>query len=366
MDNLQKIGKIEAIAILIVITINQIITNLPNIIIINTGSSAWINVIYITIVAVLFCILICKLFKPFPTSDIIDISEFLGGKFLKNIIGIAYALFFIFITGITLRYLTNSLKLIYFQQAPIIFLLLLFLIPSVISSKLGSAAVCRVNLIFTPIFIFSIFLVVISTSKNFSTEGLVPILGYGFKETFLIGLNNIFAFSGLSYLYFLIPKLKNPDKFKKIALSSTIISAIYLFLTIISLLMLFPFITFSEELLSIYLLSRIIEFGRFFQRVDALFIFIWILSFLSFLSFTFNIIADIFKKLFKLKAHKELIYSISSLIFGVSLITTNIANIKFIQNIVFKCLVISLVFIIVPIILILANLKLKRRKYNEN
>lgn len=366
MDSLQKIGKFEAISILIVITINQIITNLPNIIVVSAGSAAWINVIYTCIITVVFCLLICKLFKPFSSNDILDISEFLGGKFLKTAVGIVYALLFTFITGITLRYLTNSLKLIYFPKAPIVFLLLIFLIPTVISARRGSAAVCKVNLIFTPIFLISILVVVFATIKDFSIEGFLPILGFGAKQTFLVGLNNSFSFSGFAYLYFLIPKLKNPDDFKKIALSSVIISGIYLLLTVISLLMLFPFITFSDELLSIYLLSRVIEFGRFFQRVDAIFILIWILGFFSFLAFSFNIISDILKKILNLKAHREMIYSTASLIFGIALITTNIAFIKFIQNIVFKYLVISIVFIISLTVLILANLKQKRRKYNES
>ena len=114
MDSLQKIGKFEAISLIIMITINQIIFNLPNTIILNTGSSAWLNVIVISIIAILFSLLICKLFKKFPTQDIVDVSEYLGGKILKAIVGILYILFFIFIAGIFLRYLASSLKLIYF------------------------------------------------------------------------------------------------------------------------------------------------------------------------------------------------------------------------------------------------------------
>ena len=103
MDLIQKIGKLEAISIVVMITINQIILNLPNAIIINNGSSSWLNVIYISIIAIIFCLFVCKLFKPFPSKDILDISQYVGGKLLKTIIGILYILFFIFITSILLR-----------------------------------------------------------------------------------------------------------------------------------------------------------------------------------------------------------------------------------------------------------------------
>ena len=55
MSTSQKIGTIEAIALIVIIIINQIILNLPNTIITSTGSSSWLNVIYITIIAIIFC-----------------------------------------------------------------------------------------------------------------------------------------------------------------------------------------------------------------------------------------------------------------------------------------------------------------------
>ena len=366
MSSLQKIGKIEAVSLLIMITITQIIFNLPNTIIVNTGSSSWINVIYISIICLLFCFLICKLFKPFTNSDIVDISEFLGGKTLKIIISILYIAFFIFSASIILRYFASSLKLIYFENSPLVFLLLLFLIPVVIVARLGIKPIAHVNLIITPVLLLSLLVILFSTFTDFVPERIYPILGFGAKETFLIGINNIFAFSAFAYLYFIIPYLKNPDKFKKIAISSTIISAVYLFLSVLCLIMVFPFISFTEEMLSIYLLTRIIEFGKFFQRVDAIFIFIWILSTLSFLAISTDIVATIFKKITKIKHDREMVYSIASLIFVFSFIYNDIAIIKFIQNIVFKYVTIILVFIISLIILIFANIKLKRRHSNAN
>lgn len=366
MDSLQKIGKFEAASIMIMVTITQIVLNLPSCIIINTGSSAWLNVLYVSVIAILFCLFICKLFKPFSNSDIVDISEFLGGKVLKFIIGFLYIVFFIFLTSVVIRYFASSLKLIYFENSPLVFLLLLFLIPAIVVARIGIKAMSKVNLIITIILSFSLLIILFSTSKDFILEQIYPIMGFGVDKTFLSGISNIFAFSSFAYLYFLIPMLNNPDEFKKIAISSTIISAIYLFLSVICLLMVFPFISFTDEMLSVYLLTRIIEFGKFFQRVDAIFIFIWILSTLSFLAFTTHIISNIFKKITNISDNREMIYCITNIIFALALVYKNIAVLKYMQNIVFKYSTIILVFIISLIILIFANLKLKRRNSNAN
>ncbi len=362
MNVLQKIGKLEAIALIVMISMNQIFLNLSNIIIVNVGSSAWINVIVISIAAILFCLLINKLFKPFPAHDIVDVSEYLGKKTLKTIIGLLYILFFIFISAIILRYLTNSLKLIYFEKSPLTFLLILFLIPVVFALRLGIKPISRVNLIFIPVVLISMLIILFSTVKDFVPQRIFPILGFGANETFITGLNNIFTFSAFAYLYFLIPLLKNPEDFKKVAISSIIISAVYIFLSVICLIMMFPFISFTDEMLSIYLLTRLIEFGKFFQRVDAIFVLIWILSAFSFLSITIEFSNRILKKLVNLKTHKEIAYSICAIIFSLALSFANLSTIKFMQNEILRYFVITLVFVISLIILILANLKLKKEK----
>ena len=200
MESLQKISRFEAYALLIIVTINQIIFNLPSIIIMNIGSSSWINVIFVSIIALLFFLLIYKLFKPFPSKDIIDISEFLGKKPLKIIIGILYVLFFIFISAIFLRYSTHSLKLIYFKKTPLVFLMILFLIPILFACKLGIKPLARVTLILTPIVLFSMAIILFSTIKDFVPQRIFPILGFGTKQTFIFGINNIFTFSCIGYL----------------------------------------------------------------------------------------------------------------------------------------------------------------------
>ena len=362
MNVLQKIGKLEAIALIVMVSMNQIFLNSSNIIIVGTGSSAWINVIVISVIALLCCLLICKLFKPFPTKDIVDISEYLGNKILKTIIGTLYILFFMSISAIILRYLTNSLKLIYFEKSPIVFLLILFLIPVVFAVRLGIKPISRVNLIFIPIVLISMIIILFSTANHFVPQRIFPILGFGVNETFLIGLNNIFTFSAFAYLYFLMPLLKNPEDFRKIAITSITISAIYIFLSVICLIMMFPFIAFTDEMLSIYLLTRLIEFGKFFQRVDAVFVLIWILSAFSFLAITLEFTNRILKKLLNLKTHKELSYSICAIIFSLALSLANISNIKFMQNDILRYFVISLIFVLSLIILLLANLKHKKEK----
>ena len=71
-----------------------------------------------------------------------------------------------------------------------------------------------------------------------------------------------------------MPLLKEKKDFKKVTIISMILSIIFLLFITTTLILTFPFIIKSEEMMSAYLLVRILEFGVFFQRMDALFIFL--------------------------------------------------------------------------------------------
>ena len=123
-----------------------------------------------------------------------------------------------------LRNFCEGLKVIYYPFTNIIYIILLFIIAIAITNKLGFNSTIKTTALIFPFIMLSIILLFVGNLKNFSFEKLFPILGDGFKSTFILGLSNIGAFSGISYLYFLPPLLKDPSKFKKISILSIILS----------------------------------------------------------------------------------------------------------------------------------------------
>ena len=107
--DIRKIGSFEAIALVCIVITNQILLNIPETIIQQTGSSAWINVIFISIVAIAFTLIVCKLFEKFTGKDILDVSEYVGGNTLKFIMGFVYIVIIILISATLLGYFSESL-----------------------------------------------------------------------------------------------------------------------------------------------------------------------------------------------------------------------------------------------------------------
>ena len=353
----QKIGNIEAIALILAVMINHIILNLPKSIIQSTSSGAIVNVIFITLVAFGIVYLICQLLKNFPGLDIFDIAKFLGGKWLKIVIGILFVCYLIFTVGIILRSFSETLKIIFFPRTPVQVIMLLLLIAIVIVNKLGFRPIARCNLFFIPIILFSILFIFIANFGNYTIQRIFPLLGNGMVTTFLSGLSNLFAFGGISYLYFIPPYLKEQKDYSKIAFSAVGISAIFLLMSVTTLLLIFPLVTSSEEILPLYLTSRFIEFGRFFQRLDAVFVFIWIISMASYLSIAFYFATSIFQKVANLQFSKWIIGLFASISFGLALLPENLKQISFWENTVYKYIILVLVIGIGLSILIFANIK---------
>jgi len=362
MTSVEKIGKIETIALFITIISNNIILNIPTIILNTSSTGSWINIIYLTLICLFFILLICKFFKPFINSDILDVSKFLGGRTLKYIISFCYIVLFLFFSALCIRYFTHSLKIIYFNNTSLVSLFLLILIPAAIASRIGLKAVSGSNIIFVPITVTSLIVFFIASSRYFEWQNLFPALGYSAKQTFLTDITNLFAFNVVSYLYFLKPFLKSEKHYKKISIFAVVMCGLYLLISIITLLMTFSFITQTDETLSIYLVTRLISFGRFFQRIDALFIFVWILVILSFISLNLFIISYIIKKAANLKSHSELVYSAAALLFSIGLMFKDITTVKFVTANIYKFYAFILVFIVSFLVLLFGFIKKKRKK----
>ena len=203
-------------------------------------------------------------------------------------------------------------------------------------------------------------LILFSTLKDIVPQRIFPVLGFGTYKTFVSGFSTIFTFGSIAYLFFLMPVLKRPEDYKQTALFSIIISGIYMFFTVLCLIMVFPYAAFTDDTLSMYLLTRRITFGKFFQRIDAMFILFWILSVLVFLSMNLHFANTTLKKLINVKYSNELIYSLAFIIFAISLWYKSIVSMKFILNVYIKYAFIALCLILSFIIMLLAYLKHKR------
>lgn len=356
-----KIGTFEAIMLILSVVIVHTVLSLPKSLLNLTGSATFINIIYVSILAFIIIFIICKLLKNFPGMDLIDISEFLGNKTLKNIIGSIFIVYFTVSCSIFLRNFCECLQIVYYPSTNILFVILFFIIAMCIVNHLEFNASLKANLIIAPIVLISIILLFFANIRYFSFERMFPILGKGLFNTFVTGFGNIFAFNGIVFIYFLPPLLKEPDKLKKIAFTSVIISAIYIILAVSIILFMFPYFSEIDEVIPLYTAATYVEFGSFFQRLESIFLLIWMVAFACYLSITSKFAMHFFKKITNIRYIKPIIYPFALTILGIALSPKNYAVSHFFESEIYRYLMIGIVFVLSISILFLAYLKKKKK-----
>ena len=170
-----KLSAFEAISIILIITIAQIILDFPEYLVDKTGTGTVVNLAFLSILVLIFCTIISKIFKNFSNKDIIDISELVGGNFLKFLIGIIFIIFlFITIVSAILNFLF-LIRNIYFQNTNFLFILSIFIISIFISLNKGFYTIKKLSTILIGVLVLSIISLFFGDNGNFSSNNLVPI-----------------------------------------------------------------------------------------------------------------------------------------------------------------------------------------------
>ena len=170
-----KLSIFEAISIISIITIAQIILDFPEYLVDLTGTGTIVNIIFLSIIVLIFCIIISKIFKNFCNQDIIDISEIVGGNILKFIVS---SIFIIFLFIASISAISNFLYLIknvYFQNTNTLFILSIFIISIFLSLNKGFYTIKKISTILIGILVLSIISLFFGDNGNFSSNNLFPI-----------------------------------------------------------------------------------------------------------------------------------------------------------------------------------------------
>ena len=364
--NNAKIGNKEAIALLVTITFNHIILNITKTIIDTTDSASILNLLYISIITIIFTCIICYFLNKFPTSDIVDISKYLGGNILKWIIGLAYIAYFIFFAGALLHTGASALQIVYYPLTKIFYIILFFVIGAIIIANMKNNAIYRSTFILFPVIVTSLIFLFLSDTPYFNMEKIYPIFGNGIHVTFLTGISNMFAFQALGYIYFMPPILKEQNQLKKIAVNSIVLSSIFLILSVSIILLMFYGSMDTDEFFPLYSATQYIEYGSFFRRLDSLFVLIWVISFLSFLGIALHFSSNIFKKLTNVENKSFFVYLLGFALLLASIWPKNHSISNFCIDTLYKYAFFILIIGISFLILFLARIKQKKGETSDD
>ena len=300
-----------------------------------------------------------KFFFKFPNKDFFEISEYVGGKTLRNISYFLVALYLTTSVVLVLSEFNENIRNILFKNAPSEYINLLFIIGMFVGLLCGFKGIFRTSVIIAPIILLSLFYMFFSLFENIDITNYTPVFGDDAHDFFIKGIFRIEIFEGMFLILLLGGHITN---IKKATIGSFILVS-FIVLLISSLLFgIIAYPTSTENYFPFFELSRLISFGRFVQRVESLYTLIWLLAVYLYITLDTSFIVQIFSKAFNLKYYKRIIPLFCIIIFGITLLLKSYITVLSIRRFFINFVFPFLAYFYSLIIIIIANMKMKRRQ----
>ena len=362
MQNKISFGRWEAVTLLINVICTKLFLYYTRLTVEDAGTAGWIMTVYISLIVVVIYTVMIKFYKKFESKDILDIAEFTGGKLLKIITGLLITSILFYSTTAVLREFSEDMKVVSLPSSPLSYIMIFFIIGVVAGSYLGIEAILRYHAIIVPIIATGYVIILLGAIPQMDLTNILPIMGNGVNSIFGKGAFRITAYGELMLIFLLSPFLGSYKNVRSTGYIAIAFSSVFLIAGSLAYILTYPYPTSLESFLPIYQMARLINLGKFFQRVEAVFVFIWAMAAFIYLTATFYFMVYAFSKTAGLKYMRPLIFPFAILVFSAAFIPENLMEVIHAESQYFRKIGWLIIFAFIFIILAIARLRKKADK----
>ena len=314
--------KKEFSSLLITLMSAKLLLSYPLRLVKNSGPAAWIQVIFVTLLALLIFRMTVSFYER--KINIIDLIKSRLGKTAGVAAGlIVFGILFLNMMSIT-RIFPESVQIVLLQNTESDVTAAVFALTILIGAYLGIEALAQINYIFLPICGILLIVFVALLFPYYDISNLMPILGTGAFDVFVKGINGLSIFSDIIVLNILLAYSKNINEARDCGTRAIIISGAVALITTLIYSLIYPYPTSEKFILPMYQVTRMIHLTSFFNRFEAVFQFIWsILAFLYGAVYIY-LLCFVWQTTFGLKYLKPLIFPMVLLIMNCAMIPESI------------------------------------------
>lgn len=324
-----KFGPQEAICLTVITIVAKLFYTSPSIVSSLVGTAGWYMTLISVFVATIGFTFVYLLLKRFPGKNIIEIFEITFGRLFGFIFSTLLALLMVFIVAVRMREFSEVLKVYILPLTPISLVLILFIGTVVILNILGLETITRLSKLSIYIMVAGYFIVLILGTQNYNIHRLFPILGYGIGKTLYHGVIRSSVYGEVIILAVFAGSLQGIKHIKKIGFTSLLLSGFFISLSLLAFILTFPYYVAMEVTSPMYEMATLIDYGRFLQRVDPIFLFIMTVSSLISVSTVFYAFVSIYCKMFRIQDRKPVILAGSIISFALAIAQRSISDVIF-------------------------------------
>lgn len=326
MNKEGKFGLFEAVCLTTLVLITKNFYTSIRVLIKATGTAAWYTTLLSCATSMILFLFLYLLMKRFPARNLIEIFEDVTGKVVGKILALIFCGYFVYYAGSNLREFLEMIKAYNLPYTPPSLILFAFMLAVIVLAYIGIDGLARLSYIsFFPI-IIGLVLILVLAYPYYSIDYIFPIGGYGISKTLYQGFFRGSAYDEVVILAIIINSVHGLKIFKKAGLISLGLAGAIISVSIFCDLMAFAYTQGSENLSSLFQLSRTIYFNRYFQRIESVFLFIWVIASIITVATAFYTAVSVYCKAFKIGNHKPLILPFTFLTFMVALLPENLTE----------------------------------------
>jgi spore germination protein (amino acid permease) len=321
-----KIGVKEATSLITISIVSRIFFTSPGLLAKNLGTAAW----YMTLISALFGAIgftfVCLLLKKYPGKDLIEVFEAVFGRYIALFFLILLTFMFIINASLIVREFAEVMKAYIFPLSPITYVIGILMLFVTIVCILGFESISRFSAFISIVLLIVFGIVLALASGSYEFHRLAPMLGYGLGKTVITGMLRCGVYADPIILAVLAGSMQGLGHIKKAGYLSIAISAILGSLSFLAFTMTFPYFSAAEITSPMYQMVTLIDYGRFVQRTEAIFLFLWNIT--TFVAVAINLYAgaSVYCKTFRIQDTRPVIIPLAILTFTIAMLPKDVSE----------------------------------------
>lgn len=318
------IGYREVGATLTVMLTTKIFLSCPRAPIVEGHTAGWMIPLVGAIIALIGMWPLIYLMQREPDHNLIQMAEDHGGPVAGLFIGIVMSCYFLVAIVMIVRQFTETVIVALLPTTPISVITILFLMGMMYAAYQGIESLTRTAWLLMPFILLGMIGVLLLTFPRADFDRMFPIWGVGLKKIMAFGLLRSSLYSEILIMGMLNPMIRERDKIKPLMITVLSFSGILFALTILVYVLVFDLpAAISSGTYPLYNLARLIDYGRFVQRVESIFIFIWVFSMLVNMATLFYGLCISLASTLKVPIYQPLIFPLAVLIYALVFMIPN-------------------------------------------
>lgn len=322
-----KFGVQETVALITITITSNVFFSSPGVLVRFVGPATWYLTLISAVVAIIGFTFIYLLLKRFPGKDIIEVFELSLGKIAGFVFSAILAVWLVFYGSVRLREFAEVLRVYVLPLSPCKYVVLIFMAVITTLCLLGLEPIARFAKLIAYVLLFGLIAVLVLSWQNYEFHRLFPILGNGIGNTILHGVRRSSPYGEVIILAVTAGSLQGASHIKKAGYVSLILSGLLISACLLGITLAFPYYVAQEITSPMYELTALIDYGRFFSRIDPIFLFIWIISSMIAVPVLLYCAISTYCKMFRIQKIRPVILPFASIIFCAAVAPSDITNV---------------------------------------